>query len=140
MAVVAWGDSWKGRKVALRVDNSASVSVINSGVAKDGALMAVLRDLHFEQLMKDCEVRARHVRGEDNVLADLASRLETDADLKEFLSLAESAYGVPLTRVAPQCDVSGLLCNMRRAQRARGEARRCRGRRGGASRRRRHGA
>ena len=47
MAAALWGHKWQGMVVQFVSDNEAVVVVLNSGYAKDGVLMHLLRCLLF---------------------------------------------------------------------------------------------
>ena len=69
-----WGASWRGQLVTAHCDNMAVVEVVNSGYSKDGVLAQLLRVLFFVKAYWEVEVKAVHIPGEQNVLADALSR------------------------------------------------------------------
>lgn len=58
----------------IRSDNSTVVSAINSGFSKSPSLRLVLREIIDWCLKKNIVLKAEHVPGVDNVLADSLSR------------------------------------------------------------------
>ena len=69
-----WGSRWRGVRFKVFCDNLASVHVINSGKTRDPFLQACVREICFLCAVFDCEIRAVHLAGEDNRLADFLSR------------------------------------------------------------------
>ena len=55
-------------------DNQAVVEVINSGSCRDANLMQLLRGLHFVKAHFDISMKAVHIPGQKNGLADAISR------------------------------------------------------------------
>ena len=128
VAAELWGHEWRGRRIAARCDNRSFCDAINRGVARDATLMAVVRHLYFEELRGGFEMRARHIAGVDNCLADLASRARTSADWAGFRAQCVARVGCELTRVTPPPTfLPALLQRMRRAGSARRAAAACRG-------------
>ena len=82
------------RRMIVGGDNMVAVGAVNKGTAKDPALLAILRAMHKEQVKHSCELKAKHVPGVRNVLADLASRLKDSlpSSFPSFLSLSVSSF------------------------------------------------
>ncbi len=74
VGAAVWGRHWVGRTVTARSDNMATVTIINSGTCRDPRAMHLLRSLFFIAAHFDFCLRATHIRGIDNGLADALSR------------------------------------------------------------------
>jgi hypothetical protein len=82
VAVQMWGKKLKGKTLLIFCDNEASVIVIHSGSTKDSCMQNSLRELCFVEATHEFEVRAKHIAGEVNRLADYLSRWHIIADLE----------------------------------------------------------
>ena len=74
VACVVWGRSWQGHVVHVHSDNTAVVSVINSGYSKDSQMMHLTRCLFFILAAWDISLYACHIPGVLNTVADAISR------------------------------------------------------------------
>ena len=45
VALKVWGPDWSARKLVIRLDNSAAVSIINSGFTRDPLLATIARNI-----------------------------------------------------------------------------------------------
>ena len=70
-----WGPLWAGKHLVVYCDNVTSVIVINSGATRDVFLQNCLREICFLAASHQFEIRAQHLSGVDNRVADLCSRL-----------------------------------------------------------------
>ena len=73
LACAVWGSSWKNWRVVVHCDNEAAVTVLNSGYARDSQIMHLLRALFFIKAVYQIELKATHIPGKDNVIADAIS-------------------------------------------------------------------
>jgi hypothetical protein len=64
----------RGRSVLLWSDNMADVFIINKQKTRCPHLLALLRALYATAAHYRIRIRAQHIRGRDNILADLLSR------------------------------------------------------------------
>ncbi len=78
ISVATWGKLWQGKLVIARCDNMAVVAIVNSGSSKEAEAMHLRRCLAFLEAKWAIHVRAEHVRGVDNELADAISRNKMD--------------------------------------------------------------
>ena len=69
-----WAHAWVNNKVEVHCDNAAVVSVINSGSSRDPFLAACTRTLWLIKAQYNIIVSVSHIRGKDNVYADILSR------------------------------------------------------------------
>ena len=74
LAAAVWGQEWTGRAVLSRCDNQAVVAVVNSGSCKEPVAMHLRRCLAFLAARWSFSIRAVHIKGVDNVVADALSR------------------------------------------------------------------
>jgi hypothetical protein len=79
IALKLWADRCANTRIQVFCDNSASVSVINTGRTKDKVMLALLREMAFICASHNCQVRAEHIPGVDNRLSDLFSRAPIEA-------------------------------------------------------------
>ena len=80
------GSDWSAKKLVISLDNSASVSNINSGFTRDPLLATIARNIWFEGSVNDIQIWATHVPGIKNQVADLLSRWETYVDPMAMLT------------------------------------------------------
>ncbi|KAI8514849.1 hypothetical protein Bbelb_074400 [Branchiostoma belcheri] len=69
-----WGKCWAGRRIVVMCDNEVSVTVLNSGRSRAPFLQSCLRNLWLCAANGDFELRAIHIPGLDNRIADHLSR------------------------------------------------------------------
>ena len=74
IGVRIWGHRLEGLRLQIYCDNSAAVDVINSSRTKDPFLATCLRELWLEVSKFGFELRAVHLPGEENRVADWLSR------------------------------------------------------------------
>ena len=87
IAVAVWGSQWVGQAVRVHSDNMAVVAALLAGTCRDELLMHLLRCLHFYQAHFQLRIRAVHVPGVQNVVADALSCNE----LLRFYSMVPQA-------------------------------------------------
>ena len=78
IGVRVWGKSLQGLRLQIYCDNSAAVDVINSSKTRDPFMASCLRELWLEVSTYCFELRAVHLPGEDNRVADWLSRWNLD--------------------------------------------------------------
>ena len=69
-----WGPYWKHKKIQVLCDNMAVVLVLNSLSTKDTSMLHFMRCLHFFCAHFDVKLRATHIPGVLNDIADVISR------------------------------------------------------------------
>ena len=74
LAAEIWGSEWRGKRILFRSDNMAVVHAVNGWLPSDPHLVSLLKLLAKEAMLKSFHIRCLHVRGVDNVDADLLSR------------------------------------------------------------------
>ena len=74
IAAAVWGRAWSGRSVQAWCDNSAAVAGVNWGDSAAPEVSHLLRCLAFIKAKWQFTLRASHIRGVNNELADALSR------------------------------------------------------------------
>ena len=74
VACALWGSQWSHSTVLAQCDNSAVVTMINSGYSRDLEIMHLLHYLHFFAVRFEFKLTASHIRGIHNSSADALSR------------------------------------------------------------------
>lgn len=75
LAAHRWAPSWCNKRIIIYSDNSVTVSSINKGSSRNGAIMKCLRSLFWLSATFNFHLTARFVPGILNTVADSASRL-----------------------------------------------------------------
>ena len=101
IGVRIWGKSLQGLKLQIYCDNTAAVDVINSSKTRDPFLASCLRELWLEVSTYCFELRAVHLPGEENRVADWLSRWDIHQQYRnqfhQFISGDRSRYiDIPL--------------------------------------------
>jgi hypothetical protein len=78
MAARKWGHRWAGMHVIVFSDNTAAISAINTGTARNDIVMVWLRELFWLSAKLSFRVTARHLPGKFNLLADALSRFDNE--------------------------------------------------------------
>jgi hypothetical protein len=93
-----WGHRLKGKTILVHCDNMASVDDITSGTSSDPIMMSLLRELFYCYATFSFQLRATHIAGIKNTLADALSRPD-----KRHLAwhLRPSLNPLPTTAVKP---------------------------------------
>ena len=91
-----WGEEFKNKKILLRVDNQALVSIVNKRTSKSKRVMMLIRKLVFLTMYNNVQFKASHIQGVHNEIADALFRFQ-DQRLK---TLAPGADLLPA--VVPQ--------------------------------------
>jgi hypothetical protein len=73
-ALKVWGNNFKGRNVRVWCDNIAAVAVLNNSKGQDPGMQCIARNLWLWASSLDINIQFQHVRGENNVIADMLSR------------------------------------------------------------------
>jgi len=74
VATAIWGKAWRGRLIHVLSDNMAAVAAINNQTSSLKESAHLLRCLAFLTAHHQCELRAQHLPGRHNALADALSR------------------------------------------------------------------
>ena len=93
VAVYIWGDQLKNKKVLFKCDNKSVVQVINRQTSKSSELMVLVRALTLKCLQLNLILKAEHIPGVHNNIADSLSRFQ----MSRFRELAPEAERDPVT-------------------------------------------
>lgn len=77
-ALETWGPSLKNCYVLIHTDNLALTFILNSQTAKEHLVMQLVRRLVLSLLTNNVMIRAKHIPGHKNILADSLSRLRME--------------------------------------------------------------
>lgn len=91
VSIFIWGNHFRNKKVLLRCDNQSVVHLINSQTSKSAEVMVLVRALTLKCLQLNLTVRAEHIAGINNGIADSLSRLQ----FARFRELAPEAEQNP---------------------------------------------
>ena len=91
IGVRIWGHRLEGLRLQIYCDNSAAVDVINSSKTKDPFLATCLRELWLEVSKFGFELRAVHLPGEENRVADWLSRWDYHGKYQQLFNQFISA-------------------------------------------------
>lgn len=73
-----WGDRLKGKKLLIACDNLATCIVINTGKSKCKFMQQCLREVCFLAAVHEFRIKAQHIDGKSNRIADCLSRWHLD--------------------------------------------------------------
>ena len=76
MAILIWGPSLQNKRIVFNCDNLSVVNMISKQSSKDRHCMAILRQLVLTCLQLNIVIKASHVLGNKNCLADALSRFQ----------------------------------------------------------------
>ena len=74
LACAVWGRQWSDCMVVVHCDNEGAVAAINSGYSRVAPIMHLLRCLFFIRARRGVAVKAVHIPGRLNTVADAISR------------------------------------------------------------------
>ena len=74
VALQLWGTALRGQREIISCDNENSVFALNFGRSRTPGMQRCLREIWFLSAVFDFEIRADHVPGVSNAIADHLSR------------------------------------------------------------------
>ena len=88
VSIKLWGHKWRGLSIEIFCDNSTTVLAINSGASRNGLISTCIRELWLLCARFEIMLRAQHLPGIENRLADYLSRwhLRPDYYSEKFFS------------------------------------------------------
>lgn len=90
MAVRRWAPSWVNASVVMHTDNITARAAINKGTTKSSIAMKYVREIFWWATLFNIKLRAVHIPGRLNIVADAISRLHSRVaynGLQRFLKL-----------------------------------------------------
>ena len=91
VAACVWGHTWQQKRIMFHCDNEATVNCINKGGSSSPLIAKLLRLLTLKAMFGNFVVRAAHVPGKTNCIADALSRKQ----IAKFFSLVPGACRQP---------------------------------------------
>ncbi|CAG2246210.1 unnamed protein product [Mytilus edulis] len=91
VAIILWGSELRNKKVLFHIDNEGAVHIINKKSSKSSDVMILVRRLVLETLHHNILIKADHVPGKVNTIADAISRCQWS----RFRNLAPNASLTP---------------------------------------------
>ncbi|KAI8496774.1 scavenger receptor [Branchiostoma belcheri] len=106
IAARKWAPRWCGQRIVVHCDNMACVHVLNSGRARDRELLQCARELWLLAATFEFQVKATHIQGSHNRIADHLSRWHLSAyHSQQFKSLTRhQTTCVPIDLIRLQGD------------------------------------
>ncbi len=96
LACAVWARFWSDSMVLIHCDNAGAVAAINSGYSKVPEMMHLLRCLFFIRAHFAISVRAVHIPGKENTLADAISRDNLDLLFSQVPQAVGARCPIPL--------------------------------------------
>ncbi len=96
-----WGANWGGQRLRCLCDNMCTVLLINTSRSRDPFLQACIRELWFLASKYSFELRATHISGVDNRIADHLSRWSLNESHREEFHRLTHAYHLREHQVPP---------------------------------------
>lgn len=87
-----WSRELRGQRVLVRTDNQNTEVAINTGRSRVPFVQSCLRELWLYASLFDFELRALHIPGDQNTLADSLSRWDTNLDFQNAFYEAASLH------------------------------------------------
>ena len=91
VACQIWGESLQNKRIILNCDNESVVNIVNSKRSRIPRAMDLLRHLTLLTLKYNIYIRAKHIPGKYNEIADSLSRFQ----FQRFRLLAPQADAIP---------------------------------------------
>ncbi|XP_062249448.1 uncharacterized protein LOC133958576 [Platichthys flesus] len=87
VACILWGNSWARKQITVFCDNAATVDIINKGRSKTSIINYLMRRLTWVSVLNNFILRATHIPGHQNSIADALSRFK----FQEFKAMCPQA-------------------------------------------------
>ena len=95
LALEIWGDQFRNKCIQLNTDNMAVTYILNNFTSKDKDIMVLVRLLVLNCIKNNILIRSRHLKGSDNIIPDLISRLQVQKARKLAPYLQECSEEIP---------------------------------------------
>ncbi|XP_062597918.1 uncharacterized protein LOC134259342 [Saccostrea cucullata] len=76
LGVMIWAESLRNKKLLLHIDNLSLVYIINNKSSKNKRIMILVRMLVLQTLKFNVQIKAQHIPGVKNEIADAISRFQ----------------------------------------------------------------
>ena len=87
-----WSRKLRGQRILVRTDNQNTELAINTGRSRVPFSQSCLRELWFYASLFDLELRALHIPGHQNTIADSLSRWDTNSQFHNIYEAASVHY------------------------------------------------
>ena len=95
LALKMWSTHLRDRRLLILCDNEAVVYVINKQSSRDSSLMSLIRTLTVTLMQFNIVIRAKHVPGKLNVVADMLSRFQDGPQILRQYGLDAVPSAIP---------------------------------------------
>ena len=102
VAVKRWQIRLQGRCIMLHCDNQACVDMINSMRSRNNFSQACLRELRLTLAVNNIMLKATHIPGHVNTLADCLSRWHTGATYQSRFHALTGSFGLQPVTITPE--------------------------------------
>lgn len=111
MAVSNWLPMWQRKTVIVHTDSVVTQCIINRGWCKNRYVNILLRQMAFQCARLNCVLKAVHVPGTLNIMADTISRLHEPNKINLFLQLISRWFHgpPPSSQIQHHMSMSALL-------------------------------
>ena len=109
LAAIRWASFWRNKTIHVFCDNTAAVAMLNKGTTKNPVMMQFLRQLFWLSATFNFRIKAFHVPGRENILADDISRIHDADHLHSFLDQLQCYVPFPVTLI-PAMNHMSLPC------------------------------
>ena len=110
VSVKLWSEELRGQRILVRTDNQNTELAINTGRSRVPFVQSCLRELWFYASLFDFELRALHIPGQENTIADSLSRWDTDPHFRATFRDAASLYHDHLSEYFCSFDLFRFEC------------------------------
>ena len=95
LALRIWPSVLADRRLLVLSDNETVVHIINNQTSKDKNLVSLIRTLTVSLMQNNVFLRAKHVPGKTNVIADALSRSQDTPELRHHYGLKPVQSVIP---------------------------------------------
>jgi hypothetical protein len=95
-AVRRWASRWSNSSVVIHTDNITAKAAINKGSARSKLAMGVVREVFWLSTLYNFKIRAVHIAGKLNIVADAVSRLHSVKAYSTLFSYLGVCFPLPL--------------------------------------------
>ena len=96
LALKMWSSHLRDRRLLILCDNQSVVCIINSQSSRDSSLMSLVRMMTVTIMQFNIVIRAKHVPGKHNVVADMLSRFQDSPQIIRKFGLDTVPSVIPL--------------------------------------------
>ena len=83
LALILWSHVLADKRLLVRCDNEAVVHVINNQTCKEQNIMSLIRTMTVTIMRNNVILRAKHVPGKKNIIADALSRFQDTPEIRD---------------------------------------------------------